>query len=161
MSRAQVRKTLADWVADGNIPNLNKIHLTYPKRIDFKQNAIAGQMSRCQGVVFIAGEQETRIALGGAHNGWKRVDYTVIIALYHHSLERDAEDAMADFDSIVDGIKDRLRSDHNFGDTTGKLVWQGAEPEITCRYGEPSSVEGTATETFAEIEFAVTEMIQA
>jgi hypothetical protein len=68
---------------------------------------------------------------------------------------------MADFDTLVDAIKTRLRSDHNFGDTTGILVWQGAEPIINGTYGEPSTTNDGATETFAELQFDVTEMIQA
>jgi hypothetical protein len=68
---------------------------------------------------------------------------------------------MADFDTLIDAIKTRLRSDHNFGDSTGTLVWQGAEPVIDATYGEPSTTDVGATETYAELQFDVTEMIQA
>jgi hypothetical protein len=76
-------------------------------------------------------------------------------------MQRDAEDAMTDFDTLVDNIKATLRADHRFGDTTGNLVWQGAEPAIDTLYGEPITSDNGATETFAEIRFDVTEMIQA
>jgi hypothetical protein len=76
-------------------------------------------------------------------------------------MERNAEAAMTAFDTLIDSIKARLRADHNFGDATGTLVWQGAEPAINTLYGEPATSEGGATETFAEIQFDVTEMIQA
>jgi hypothetical protein len=76
-------------------------------------------------------------------------------------MHTNAESAMTDFDTLVDNIKERLRSDHNFGDTTGNLVWQGAEPIIRARYGEPATSNEGATETYAELEFDVTEMIQA
>jgi hypothetical protein len=76
-------------------------------------------------------------------------------------MERNAEAAMTTFDTLIDSIKTRLRADHNFGDTTGNLVWQGAEPVISTQYGEPATDNGGATETFAEIQFEVTEMIQA
>lgn len=160
--RTGVRATLYNWLATGNITNLNQILISFPKRIDFQVNSQPGQLSRAAVVIFIQSEREKRIAIGGAHNGWKRVDYSIILQVYQHSLERKAEDAMTAFDTLIDAIKDRLRADHNFGDTTGTLVWQGAEPEINCTYGEPASVEGNpATETFAEIQFDVTEMIQA
>jgi len=68
---------------------------------------------------------------------------------------------MTDFDTLIDAIKTRLRSDHRFGDVNGTLVWQGAEPRITTRYGEPSTAEEGMTETYAEVEFEVTEMINA
>jgi hypothetical protein len=76
-------------------------------------------------------------------------------------MERNAEAAMTTFDTLIDSIKARLRADHRFGDATGTLVWQGAEPAINTTYGEPATDNGGATETFAEIQFDVTEMIQA
>jgi hypothetical protein len=160
--RAGVRATINSYLVNGNIPGLNQILTSFPKRINFQVNSNAGQLSRSALVIFIQNERETRIAIGGAHNGWKRVDYAVILQVYQHSLERNAEDAMAAFDTLIDGIKTRLRSDHNFGDTSGNLVWQGAEPQINTSYGEPATnKESGATETFAEIQFDVTEMIQA
>lgn len=160
--RTGVRATLYSWLATGNITNLNQIFTSFPKRINYQVNSQAGQLSRAAVVIFIQSEREKRLAIGGATSGWKRVDYSIILQVYQHSLERNSEDAMVAFDTLIDSIKTRLRADHNFGDSTGTLVWQGAEPEINCTYGEPASVEGSpATETFAEIQFDVTEMIQA
>jgi len=160
--RTGVRATLYNWLNTGNITGLNQIFTSFPKRIDFQVNSQAGQLSRSAVVIFIQSERETRLAIGGATSGWKRVDYSIILQVYQHSLERNSIAAMTSFDTLIDSIKDRLRADHNFGDTTGTLVWQGAEPVINCTYGEPASVEGSpATETFAEIQFDVTEMIQA
>lgn len=159
--RVGVRETLATFLTRQPIPTLNQVFTSFPKRINFQINSQPGQLTRSACVIFIANENENRLAIGGAHNGWKRVDYTVILQIYTHSLHRNAEDVMADFDILIDNIKQRLRSDHNFGDTSGRLVWQGAEPRITGRYGEPATSDEGATEIFAELEFAVTEMIQA
>ncbi len=159
--RTGVRATLYNWLNNGNIAGLNQIFTSFPKRINYQVNSQPGQLSRAAVVIFIQNERESRIAIGGAFNGWKRVDYSVILQVYQHSMERNAEEAMTSFDTLIDSIKARLRADHNFGDTTGNLVWQGAEPEINTSYGEPATNEGGATETFAEIQFEVTEMIQA
>lgn len=159
--RTGVRATLYNFLVSPPITNLNQVFTSFPKRINYQVNSTAGQLSRAAVVIFIVTEDEKRLAIGGATNGWKRVDYTVILQVYQHSLERNAEAAMTAFDTLVDNIKTRLRSDHNFGDATGTLVWQGAEPVIRARYGEPSTTNEGATETFAEIEFDVTEMIQA
>jgi hypothetical protein len=140
---------------------LNQVFTSFPKRINYQVGSTAGQLSRAAAVIYIQSESETRLAIGGATSGWKRVDYSVILQVFQHSLQRNAEDAMTDFDTLVDNIKTRLRSDHRFGDTTGTLVWQGAEPAINTTYGEPSTSNEGATETFAEIQFDVTEMIQA
>ena len=159
--RTGVRATLVAFISHPPIPTLNQVFTSFPKRINFQVNAQPGQLTRSAAVIFIGAENETRLAIGGAHSGWKRVDYTVVIQLYTHSMHPNSEDAMTDFDTLVDNIKTRLRSDHNFGDTTGTLVWQGAEPIISARYGEPSTSNEGATETYAELEFEVTEMIQA
>lgn len=159
--RSGVRNTLSAFISNPPIATLNQVFTSFPKRINYQVNSLPGQLSRAAVVVFIAAETETRLAIGGATNGWKRVDYTVIIQIFQHSLHRNAEEAMTDFDTLIDNIKTRLRSDHTFGDPTGNLVWQGAEPIINARYGEPATSKEGATETFAEIEFMVTEMIQA
>jgi hypothetical protein len=159
--RTGVRATLYNFLLTPQIATLNQVFTSFPKNINFQVNASAGQMSRAAAVIFIASERESRIAVGGATNGWKRVDYTIILQVYHHSLQPQSQDAMTDFDTLIDNIKTRLRSDHNFGDSSGTLVWQGAEPAINVRYGEPSTNKEGATDTFAEIEFDATEMIQA
>ena len=159
--RVGVRDTLSAFISNPPIPNLNQVFTSFPKRINYQVNSQPGQLTRSAVVVFIATETETRLAIGGATSGWKRVDYTVILQVYTHSLHRDAQDVMDDFDVLIDNIKERLRSDHTFGDPTGNLVWQGAEPIINARYGEVSTTNEGASEVFAEIEFLVTEMIQA
>ncbi len=159
--RTGVRATLYTFLLTPQIVTLNQIFTSFPKRINYQVGSTAGQLSRAAAVIYIASENETRLAIAGATSGWKRVDYTIILQVYQHSLQRNSEEAMTDFDTLIDNIKTRLRSDHRFGDTTGTLVWQGAEPRITTRYGEPSTSNEGATETFAEIEFDATEMIQA
>jgi hypothetical protein len=159
--RTGVRETLYNFISNPPIPTINKVWTSFPKRISFQENSLPGQLSRAQVIIFISSENETRLAIGGATNGWKRVDYNIILQIYQHSIVRNAQDAMIDFDTLIDNLKERLRSDHNFGDPTGNLVWQGAEPIISARYGEPSTTKEGATETFAELEFMVTEMIQA
>ena len=162
MSRSQVRDAVAQWVGSENIPHLNQIFTSHPKRINFQANSTAGELSRAAGVVFIRDESETRIAVGGAYSGWKRVDYTVDFQIFFHSMQNYAQDAMDDFDGIVDAVKDKLRSGgHRLGQTDGNVVWQAAEPQINVSYGEPATNDGGATEIWAGIEFTVTQMIQA
>ena len=161
VGRVQLRSTLYSYLTSAAIPTLNQIFTSFPKRINFQVNAGAGQLSRSAVVIFIQSERETRLAIGGATGGWKRVDFQVILQVFHHSMQSNAEDAMADFDTLVDNIKNTLRASHNFGDTSQVNVWQGAEPIIDCLYGEPTTSDSGATETFAEIRFDVTQMIQA
>jgi len=161
MSRAQVRSQLSTFLSGGNITDLNQVFTSFPNRIDFQKDAIAGQKSRAVAVIFIENEIETRLALGGEHSGVKRIDYNVAVQVFHHSMWDDGTKVMDDFDVTLDGIKDLLRSDHRFGDTTGTLIWQGAEPAIDVSYGVPKKINGAATETWAAIRFTVTQIFNA
>jgi hypothetical protein len=159
--RTGIRSTLYTFLTTPPVTGLNQVFTSFPKRINFQVGSQPGQLSRAACVIYIQSENENRLAIGGATNGWKRVDYSVILQIYLHSLQRNAETVMADFDTLIDNIKTRLRSDHRFGDNTGTLVWQGAEPIINGTYGEPATNEEGATEIYAELQFDVTEMIQA
>lgn len=162
MSRQEVRTAVGNWVAAAAVPNLNQIFTSFPKRINFQANSTPGQMTRAAGVVFIANETEDRIAVGGANDGWKRVDYDVQFQIYTHSMYPNAQDAMDAFDAIVDAVKAKLRAGgHRLGMTDGDVIWQAAEPGISVNYGEPLTNDGGATEIWAAINFTVTQMIRS
>jgi hypothetical protein len=162
VGRQQVRQVLANYLTPPTIPGINQVFTSFPKRIDFQVNALPSQLNRCAAVIFIENETESRIANGGVDNGWKRIDYSIALQLFHHSLERNSEDAMADLDIIIDDLKEILRQgDHRLGDKSGVQIWQAAEATIDVTYGEPLSQKGTSTETWATVRFIVTQMIQA
>ena len=79
--RADVRKTLYDYIVGLTIESLNQVFTSFPKRINYQVNSRPGQLSRSAAVIFIQGEREKRIAVGGATNGWKQVDYTVVLQI--------------------------------------------------------------------------------
>jgi hypothetical protein len=155
MSRRVVRENVANWIASAQITTLNQVFTSFPKRINFQVDSFPGQNSRAAAVVFIENEQENRIAIGGVGDmsqggfgkGWKRVDYGVALQIFHHSLQRNAED--------------RLRAgQHTLGNDNPNEIWQAAEPNLDVQYGEPLTNEGGATETWAAIRFTVTQMIE-
>jgi len=168
MGRKVVREAVQSWIASAQINTLNQTFTSFPKRIDFQTNSFPGQNSRAAAVVFIESEDEQRIAIGGVGDmpvgegfGIKRVDYSIALQIFHHSLQRNAEDAMDDFDKLIDAVKTRLRQgQHTLGETNPNLIWQAAEPSISVQYGEPLTNEGGATETWCAIRFTVTEMIE-
>jgi len=161
VGRKEARDTIATFIKPPQVDGINQVFTSFPKRIDFAVNALPSQQSRAAAVIHIESERETRLAIGGATSGIKRVDYGVVIQIFHHSLERDSQDAMNDFDITIDNLKEKLRSDHQFGDPSGTLVWQAAEAAIDVSYGEPMSNDGTSTETWASLRFTVTQMIEA
>jgi len=166
MSRRVVREKVHGWISSAQITTLNQVFTSFPKRIDFQVDSFPGQVSRAAAVVFIESENESRIAIGGVGSdgtghGWKRVDYSVALQIFHHSLQRNAEDAMEDFDQVIDAVKDRLRNGfHTLGEQDLNVIWQAAEPSIDVQYGEPLTNQGGATETWAAIRFTVTQMIE-
>lgn len=171
MSRKIVREKVAEWISSAQITTLNQVFTSFPKRINFQVNSFPGQNSRAAAVVFIENESESRIAIGGvspmttdygAGKGWKRVDYGVALQVFHHSLQRNSEDAMDDFDQLIDSIKERLRAgQHTLGDENPNEIWQAAEPSIDVQYSEPITNDSGATETWAAIRFTVTQMIES
>lgn len=171
MSRKVVREKVAEWISTAQINTLNQVFTSFPKRINFQVNSFPGQNSRAAAVVFIESEQESRLAIGGVApmtedygrgKGWKRVDYQIALQIFHHSLQREAQDAMDDFDEVIDAVKDRLRAgQHTLGDENPNEIWQAAEPNIDVQYGEPITNEQGSTETWAAIRFTVTQMINS
>lgn len=169
MSRKVVRQAVADWVSQAQITNLNQVLTSFPKTMSFQVNSFPGQQSRGIGVVFIENENETRIAIGGVADmpigegkGWKRVDYQVAFQVFLHSQQRNSEDAMDDFDNLIDAIKDRLRAgQHTLGELNPNLIWQAAEPFIDVSYSEPLVRDNGATDIWAAIRFTVTQMIES
>ena len=162
MSRQEVRTAVGDWIAGANIAHLNQIFTSFPKRINFQANSMAGEATRAAGVVFISSEGESRIAIGGANDGWKRIDYEVQFQIYTHSVTQYSQDAMDAFDDIVDAVKARLRAGgHRLGKPDGDVIWQAAEDSIRVNYGEPMTNDGGATEIWAAVEFTVTQMFRS
>ena len=171
MGRKIVREKVAEWISSAQINTLNQVFTSFPKRINFQVDSFPGQNSRAAAVVFIENETENRIAIGGvdpmttnygAGKGWKRVDYGIALQIFHHSLQREAQDAMDDFDELIDAIKDRLRAgQHTLGDENPNEIWQAAEPNIDVQYGEPITNDQGSTETWAAIRFIVTQMISS
>lgn len=116
MSRASVRAAVANWFAAPAILGLNKVStsqpkLAYPSEAFFGPNDPSGAV----GFVFIEREEEMRRALGGPHGGTKELIYEVGLVIEFRSTHPLAEDAMDDYDSIIDLIKVRLRSDRTLG----------------------------------------------
>jgi hypothetical protein len=161
-SRAAVRSAIQSWILQGTIPNLNQVLTSFPKQINFQINASAGQLNRAVGVVHIASESESRVAIGGAYNGWKRVDYQIDFQIFHLSLEKKAETGMDSFDIVIDGVKNLLRGGaHTLGLPDGSVIWEAAEQSISANYGLPFTNDAGATEIWASVSFPVTQMIQA
>jgi hypothetical protein len=63
--RVGVRNTLAAFISNPQIANLNQVFTSFPKRINYQVNSQPGQLTRSAVIVFIASETESRLAIGG------------------------------------------------------------------------------------------------
>lgn len=161
MSRQTVRESVAAFFAPPAVQGLNKVFTARPKRGEgtwYRYGQPAGTPSGAFAVVFIESEYEQRIAIGGEHSGKKRVFYTVRLDVYCHSVERHSEDAMAFFDTVIDGIKDRLRSDRRLNNYP--IIFEAGENELSGEYGDPV-VSGTdgSTMMWGRVRFNVNEVL--
>lgn len=160
MSRATVRSAVMNYFEPPAVAGLNKLFSALPKRIEgtwFRYGQPAGTLSGCVGVVHIVTESEERIAIGGEHSGKKWVHYTVELQVYQHSLERHAEDAMANFDTVIDNIKAHLRADRRLDDYP--VIFEAGEKYLDGEYGEPKVLADGSTEIWGAVRFEVSEIL--
>jgi hypothetical protein len=160
MSRATIRAAVASFFAPPAVTGLNTIYTSYPKRIpggDFRAGQPSGTKSGAVGVVHIINEREDRIAIGGATSGKKWVHYTVELQVFCHSIEVHSEDAMAFFDTVIDGVKDHLRADRWLNDYP--IIFEAGERALIGRYGDPKVLNDGASEIWGSVEFEVSEVL--
>lgn len=159
--REAIRRTLTNFISAPSFSGINQVFRSFPKIIQWEINSFPGQQYLSAAVIHIESEEETRLAIGGATNGIKRVDSQVAVWIAFHGLWGGLEEAMDEFDQLIENFKELLRSDHQFGDTSGTLVWQGAEPVIRATYSEPEVDDNGVIDIWAIVRFPVTQMIQA
>jgi hypothetical protein len=160
MSRTTVRATVASFLSPPNVAGLNKVFTAAPKRVEgtwFRYGQPAGTFSGGIAVVNIVAEREERIALGGEHGGKKWIHYEVSLDIFFHSVQRRSEDAMTDFDTLIDNIKTRIRADRRLGNDA--VIFESGERYLDGEYGEPRVLQDGATEIWGSIRFEVSEVI--
>jgi hypothetical protein len=160
MSRATVRQAIVAFFAPPAIPGLNRIYSAAPKRIsgpDFRTGQPAGTFSGAVGVVNIMSENEESIGIGGEHSGKKWVHYQVEVQIFQHSVHQLSEDAMDDFDTVMDGVKARLRSDRRLDDWP--VIFEAGERSLQGEYGEPRVLQDGSTEIWGAVRFEVSEVL--
>lgn len=124
MSRATVRTAIQQYLASPQIPFLTTVFIAQPKIIQPTDILVQGTPSGAAGWIHIEREYETRRALGGATSGKKEVNYFIALGLRFRSNRPKAEDAMADYDTLIEGIKTRLRADRTL---SSSVIFQAGE----------------------------------
>lgn len=146
MSRALVRQQIAEYLGGQLVPGQQYMYTGSPVtflstlysswvRVPWDEDFLpgVGTISGAIAVIHLPRSMERREAFGGEHSGKKRVDYTFALELYFLSRQDRSEDAMADFDTMVDSLIDRVRASRTFGVETpvsDGSIWQAGEGPV-------------------------------
>lgn len=143
-------------VSPGNEPveGLTVVYRAAPKEVDgwrlfpTVDDDDPAPMWGAGAVVYIEQEEEQRRAIGGAHSGKKRLNYTVLINILFRSLIGDptsgeldpGEASMDAYDGVIENIKERLRADRTLGRPDIFSAGEGGEgmaPDIILTSAAP------------------------
>jgi hypothetical protein len=127
---------------------------------DYFRGMGAGTRTGCQIVATIYGGSEFRIALGGAHGGWKQQNFSVELACFIRSNTPHAEDAQDDAYALKDALVDWLHRDRTLGGAVfqaGEHMTNGSNT-ITFRYGQPET-KAEVTKGFLLLSFSACELL--
>lgn len=175
MSASTVRQQLKTFIDAGQITGLQPLFLSEPLYIaggawNLAQNAGWGAV----GWPWISDEREERITLGAQYPGavavgQKKITYKVsVMVLFQYLIPAQmtaGEDAwQAPLDSIIEGVKARLRSDPKAGTASGLgdvIQQQSQEPgDLAVMRDMPQRDNGKVV-VWQRIDTTVTEIITA
>jgi hypothetical protein len=157
MSRSTIRAAVASYFTTPAIPNLT-IYTSEP-RIQPSPLPVDGSGSGASAFVYIEREREYRRALGGAQGGKKEIVYEVGLVVTFRS-NKSGDQAMGDYDSVVENIKSRLRADRTLG--APGVVFQAGESGtgIEIISDLPKKI-GQLVEIWSVVRFTVSEWINS
>lgn len=161
MAIKAVRLAVRDYFDAGAAsPLLQVVHKTKPRNWndkDFGLDATTGRMSAAVAYPYFEGSIETKIATGK-----RQVDYVCALIFQFRSWHSDTDDAVDDFDDLVDALKNHVRADPRFGTGPGTgAIWQAGihtlEHASEATQYEPQPQQ----KLLAFVRFDVTEQLNA
>lgn len=171
MSRASIRAAVTAYLQPSNgvpvVTGLYTVLPTQPKTLDsvYFDGGQPGIASGAVGVVFFERQHEQAQTMDG-NGGGRLTNYGLAFQVFHRSVEDDASVAMSHFDSVIDALCTRLRSDPSLGLGVATAQAQGlissAYESLSVEFGEPeaASIGGGAVDTWAVVRFDVLEWNQ-
>lgn len=163
MSRAAIRDAVTARIADSDIIGFASAFPAPPRVIPgaaFEAGQQAGQGWGVVSITHITATRDLRVAIGGEHSGWKRVDYDLALEVILHwaRTDDDGSGATVALDQFLDDLKDWIRSDRRAA-TSNDVVWQWGE-DVSDAVGEPVMTDQLIAIT-AVVRTTVTQFIQA
>lgn len=170
MSRATVREAIASYLENADIAHLTTVKRFPPKFTpegEFFDDDEPGLASGTILFLYFQSQDETRIALGGAHNGRKAVEYTLILDCYLRSTHRKSEDAASDNEEFIDALTTAIRADRQAGAPAVVFQWgEGSFPgsadiSVTVDYPRVLRGSGSATQIYSNVRVSVIEILES
>jgi hypothetical protein len=168
MSRATVRAQIASYLTGAGVSFLNSVKpfpAKFTPEMEFYQGEDPGHSSGAICYIYFAGQREARIALGGAHNGRKAVEYEVVLDCFMRSMHKKSEDAGTDNETFLDALTTAIRADRNAGNANIIFQWGegnvngGTDISITSYYPRLLNGAGSATQTYSTVRLTVVEIL--
>jgi hypothetical protein len=151
MPKTEVRNAIFEYLTpeNSNIKYLGTVYPALPKvanESDLFNFVPPGTGVGALIYMFIESQEETRIALGGPHQGRKFRPYTLsLLCVLKSDLTTSAEGQVA-FDEFIDSLTDYIQADRNAGNPNVIFQWaEGNErggPDLRIDYPVPKTVNG-------------------
>ena len=174
MSRTTVRAQITAWLAPGGNPSVVEFCsdvIAHPPKVTAEDRFDLGSHGGSGGLifVFIPQQSETRIALGGPHDGRKMRLYSVELLCIFRSV-KTAEELGTDLDVFLDSLVERIQADRNLGtaptaDVTAGMIFKAGEGEypggtdIEVATMLPRTTRAGMTEATCSVKLAVLEVL--
>lgn len=161
MSATAVEAAVANYITGAAIPNLVACLANPPfdmENVPVNAFTPAGTTTSAVGVVYVDTDEDEVIALDGA-GGRRKCTYTVSLEVLLWDVSGDATVAGNAYDTLVDAIKVRLRTDPMLGTTpagaSGDII-QAAVSRLFVERGRPVLLgNGNVPARWAGVQFAV------
>lgn len=171
MTRATSRQYVFDWLdpnQGSGIPFLSTVQ-QHPPKVNDEGLFVMQQGLGTGAIIFLAigpGQQEHRIAIGGAHSGRKWRSYPFKLLCFLRSVKPQSEAVGEDNDTFLDGLVARIEADRTLG-TYGlpNPIFQAGEGEdtggddIIVNSDLPQLMGGQLTQVFTSVELTVVETL--
>lgn len=167
MSDSAVRQAIQQFFAAPAIDGIQRVYADVPWFMDGANwDIFGGQGWAAVAAVHLDRSSESRLTLPFG-TGSKHVEHNVGLMIQYqylipNTLELDeAEDSwVTGLDSIIDAVKDRIRSDYTFN--SNGVIWQAGEQRDDLRITrDVPSVDVGRVVCWAVLEFSVTEIIES
>jgi hypothetical protein len=170
MSRSTIRAAVASYLEGAGITSLTTV-FAYPPKLtpegDFYQGSAPDHKSGAVVYLWITGQKEQRIAVGGFTNGRKMVSYEFVLDCYFRSTTPKSEDAATENDAFIDSLISEIRANRIAGAPGVVFQWGegghngGTDIDVVSYYPKMLGGAASVSQVYSELRITVLEEIDS